>query len=104
MYNLKFDRKQDELVYKKMSEYQTIKAQGDHPQAAHILSMVHLRRGIFMSSGSDRKLNIWVPGRSQPNNYLGQLEEDCPVSNLQVFGQHLKKQKDEELQVIYTCG
>lgn len=57
-----------------------------------------------MSAGSDYKLKVWIPGRSQQPNYLGLLEEDFPVSNLQVFGSHLKKQKDEELQVIYTCG
>ena len=57
-----------------------------------------------MSAGSDLKLKIWIPGKSQQNNYLGQLEEDHPVSSLQVFGQHLKKQKDEEIQVIYSSG
>ena len=53
----------------------------------HIYSLVHLRRGIFMSAGSDMKLNIWIPGKShQQNSYLGQLEEDHPVSNLYVLG------------------
>lgn len=55
-----------------------------------------------MSADSNNFLNVWVPGRSH-NNYLGSLEEDYPVTNLQKFGTHIKKQSEEELQVIYTC-
>lgn len=44
--------------------------------------MVHLKRGIFLTSSSDNKLKIWIPGLSHPSNYMGQLEEDSPVCNL----------------------
>ena len=54
-----------------------------------------------MSSGSDKKLSIWIPGQSQENNFLGSFEEDFVAANLQVFG---KNKKDEECQVIYSCG
>jgi hypothetical protein len=37
---------------------------------------------MFISAGSDKKLKIWIPGKSQSPNYLGQLEEDYPVSNM----------------------
>ena len=102
-WNLKFDLKQDELVYQNMNEYQTFEPPASHAPVEQIYSIVHLKRGIFLSSGSDLKLKVWVPGRSMEPNYLGQLEEDYPATNLEVFGQHLKK-KDEELQVVYACG
>ena len=46
-----------------------------------------------MTSGSDKKLSIWIPGQSQENNFLGSFEEDFVAANLQVFG---KNKKDEE--------
>jgi hypothetical protein len=91
---LKFDVRQDELVYSQMNEYQTFEAPGGQAVYDQIYSIVHLKRGIFLTSTSDLKLKVWVPGRNnamQPN-YLGQLEEDFPVSNLELYG---KKKEDE---------
>lgn len=80
----------------------TLKPPSSHSDIAFNYSLVHLKRGIFMSSGSDNKLKIWLPGRGQKPNYLGQLEEDHPTSNLTVFGSHLKSK--DELSVVYSCG
>lgn len=104
LFNLKFDRKVHDLVFSKMQEYQTFVDPSNHGPAEHIYSVCHLKKGIFITAGSDNLLKIRIPGRSQKPNYLGCLEEDSPVSNLQVFGQHARKNQDKELQVIYTSG
>lgn len=91
-------------MFAHLQDYMTFKAPNSHDRVSFNYSLVHLKRGMFLSAGSDKKLKIWIPGKSQSPNYLGQLEEDYPVSNLQIFGSQSKKQKDDELQVIYTCG
>lgn len=87
-----------------MKEYMTVKSNNAERDSVFSTSVVHLKRGIFMTAGVDNKLRIWIPGRSHQPNFLGMLEEDFAVSNLIVFGQHLKKKKDDELQVVYTAG
>ena len=66
-FNVIFDRPVNEIVFNKMVEYQNITHREEkHEQetAEHFYSLVHLTRGIFMSSGSDLKLKIWIPGKS----------------------------------------
>jgi hypothetical protein len=89
LFNVKFDKQVEELVFSKFVFYQSITSK---PEPDHIFSMVHLHRGIFLSSGSDKKITIWIPGASQENNCLGSIDEDFIVSNMQVF----KAKKDEE--------
>jgi len=62
--NLKFDRKQEELVFANLTDYMSFKAPNSHDPVAFNHSLVHLKRGMFMSAGSDNKLKIWIPGRS----------------------------------------
>ena len=80
---------------KKLDPYQVI-LNKDQQSPALILSMLHLDRGIFLTSGSDMKINFWKPGKSQSNNYLGQIEEENSVAaNFCVFGKNtVKKQAD----------
>lgn len=49
-----------------------------------------------MASCSDSRLRVYVPGKAQSNNYLGQLSEDYPIRCLEVFGSHLKKSKKQD--------
>ena len=49
-----------------------------------------------MVSCSDNYLRVYVPGKAQQNNYLGQLSEDYPIRCLELFGQHLKKSKKSD--------
>jgi hypothetical protein len=97
-FNTLFDRKLDQLAYRKFKFYMKMDPQSSQglSEPALILSMVHLRRGIFMTADSNNLLSVLVPGKSQ-RNYLGCLEEDNPAMNLQLFGTHIKNQKDEEL-------
>lgn len=101
---MKFDVRVDQLAYSKMKEYMVVKSSNADRDHVFSNSVVHLKRGIFMTAGIDNKLRIWIPGRSHSPNFLGMLEEENVVSNLTVFGQHLKKKKNDELQVLYTAG
>lgn len=83
-------------MFQKIKEYMVIKSNNQNDTVFNN-SMVHLKRGILMTAGGDNKLRIWIPGKSHSPNYLGMLEEDYPVSNLMVFGSHMKKKKDDEL-------
>ena len=80
-----------------MEHYMDLKNPTNHGDVDHIYSLVHLKRGIFMSSGNDKKLKVWVPGHSEPN-YLGCLEEDHIASNLSVLEGNKK-----DIKVVYTC-
>lgn len=76
-----------------MNEYQKIQLPDEN---WHVISMLHLRRGLLMASCSDSKMRVYVPGKAQSNNYLGQISEDYPVKCLEVFGSHLKKSKKHD--------
>lgn len=71
LWNVAFDHKQEEIYYQKMSEYMVLRPPTSHQPTEKIYSMVHLKRGIFLSAGSDNKLKVWLPGRSMRPNYLG---------------------------------
>ena len=73
------------------------KTPSNHDEVDHVYSLMHLKRGIFMSSGSDKKLKIWIPGLAEPN-YLGSLEEDHIACNLTVL-----ESTSKDIKVAYTC-
>ena len=98
-WNLKFNNPKNRvsaIIYSRMEHYMDIKTPSNHTEVDHVYSLVHLKRGIFMSSGSDKKLKVWIPGLAEPN-YLGFLEEDHVVSNLTVL-----ESTSKDIKVAYT--